>query len=67
LITQSAGDGFVRRLAQHDIKVYITSEADPSAAVACLAAGKPLPAAAVEHTQHKCNCGHNAAFAAVEQ
>ena len=46
LITGSCGEGFVRRLGAKGIAVYATAETDPVAAVAALAEGRPLPAAA---------------------
>lgn len=46
LVTQGAGQGFVQRMAQHGVRVHATSESDPLVAVARLAAGEPLSAAA---------------------
>lgn len=57
LITQSAGQGFMQRLAQHGINVHLTSESDPTIAVSSIALGKSLPAADTEH-QHACTCKH---------
>jgi hypothetical protein len=45
LITASCGNGFMRKLAQHEVTVLQTSETDPLAAVKLLAAGERLPAA----------------------
>lgn len=53
VITQSAGRGFVERLARHGIRVHATSAQDPAAAVRDLAAGRPLPAAAPHDHDHE--------------
>jgi predicted Fe-Mo cluster-binding NifX family protein len=45
VITASCGSGFVQRLGRRGVKVVATSEQDPAAAAAALAAGRPLPAA----------------------
>lgn len=58
LITQSAGQGFVQRLSQRGITVHITSESDPTLAVAAVALGQPLPAANVEEHRAGCTCKH---------
>ncbi|MBK1721844.1 NifB/NifX family molybdenum-iron cluster-binding protein [Thiocystis violacea] len=52
VITQSAGRGFVERLARHGIAVHTTSATDPLQAAADLAAGRPLPAAAPHDDEH---------------
>ncbi|SDY37947.1 Predicted Fe-Mo cluster-binding protein, NifX family [Allochromatium warmingii] len=57
VLTQSAGGGFVQRLAREGIAVHITSATDPLSAAADLAAGRPLPAAA-PHDEHAHNHGH---------
>ena len=51
LLTGSAGQGFIRRLMQHQVQVLCTSETDPYAAARAVLDGKPLPAAE-EHTHH---------------
>lgn len=56
LITQSAGAGFVQKLAQRGIVVHITGETDPIAAVTQISMGKQLMAA-TEH-DHNCGCHH---------
>lgn len=43
LVTQGAGQGFMRRLAQQGIIVHATSESDPGLAVRLVATGAPLP------------------------
>jgi predicted Fe-Mo cluster-binding NifX family protein len=58
LITQSAGRGFVERLARHGIPVHATSAQDPATAVRDLAAGRPLPAAAPHDDDHDHDHGH---------
>ena len=58
LVTQGAGQGFVQRMAQGGIRVYATSESDPLAAVARVAAGEPLPAAAPHEDEHHHGHGH---------
>ncbi|TCT20286.1 NifB/NifX family molybdenum-iron cluster-binding protein [Thiobaca trueperi] len=52
LITQSAGAGFMQRMARHGISVHATSEPDPQRAVAQLAAGAPLAAALPHEDDH---------------
>lgn len=44
VITASCGEGFVRRLAGHGVKVVATSENDPALAAKTLASGQALPA-----------------------
>lgn len=51
LLTASAGQGFIRRLQEHNIQVICTSETDPYAAANAFLDGKPLPAAE-QHTHH---------------
>ncbi len=46
IITASCGEGFVRRLAAHDVRVVATSEGDPAKAAEAIFLGQPLPAAA---------------------
>lgn len=43
IVSGSAGDGFVRRMAKRGTEVLLTAERSPPAAAASLAAGKPLP------------------------
>lgn len=43
LVTQGAGQGFMRRLAGQGIVVHATSESDPQTAVRLVAAGTALP------------------------
>lgn len=43
LVTQGAGQGFMRRLAQQGIVVHATSESDPQVAVWLVATGSALP------------------------
>ena len=57
LLTQSAGSGFVQRLARQGIAVHVTSATDPLSAAADLAAGRALPAAA-PHDDHDHGSGH---------
>jgi predicted Fe-Mo cluster-binding NifX family protein len=45
VITAGCGEGFVRRLAEHGVRVIATSEPDPLTAAAAAAAGEPLPPA----------------------
>jgi predicted Fe-Mo cluster-binding NifX family protein len=51
LLTASAGQGFIRRLQEHNIQVICTSETDPYAAANAFLDGIPLPAAE-QHTHH---------------
>jgi len=59
LVTQGAGQGFVQRMARHGIAVHPTGEADPLAAVALVAAGRPLPAAPPHDHDHGHVAGHS--------
>ncbi len=45
LITAGCGQGFIRKMAAHNIKVIVTSETDPQTAAKAVIAGEPLPAA----------------------
>jgi predicted Fe-Mo cluster-binding NifX family protein len=45
VITAGCGSGFAQRLASRGVQVIATSEPDPAAAVAAVAAGHPLPPA----------------------
>jgi predicted Fe-Mo cluster-binding NifX family protein len=54
LVSASAGQGFIRRLAQHNVKVVLTSETNPYEAVLALSAGNPLPPPQ-EHDHHHSN------------
>ena len=58
LITASCGDGFARKLGDRGIRVVVTSETDPIAAVKAVLSGAPLPPAAEEedHAGCQCNC-----------
>lgn len=58
IITQSAGQGFIQRLAQRGIEVFVTSESDPAIAIASVVTGQPLPAANESERIHACNCKH---------
>lgn len=58
LITQSAGAGFMQRMARHGISVHVTSEPDPQQAVAQLAVGAPLAAALPHEDDHDHRHGH---------
>ena len=50
LITAGCGDGFMRRLASHNVQVIPTAETDPTVAVETFLSGKPLsPPAPHEH------------------
>lgn len=53
VITASAGEGFVRRLSRHGVRVVTTSEPDPATATAALVAGKGLPPAAPHEHGHE--------------
>lgn len=57
LITQGAGQGFVQRLGRYGIIVLVTSESDPLAAAAKVAAGLPL-APGLPH-EHDHGHGHD--------
>ncbi len=56
LITGSCGNGFQRKLAARGIRVVVTSETDPIAAVAALLSGAALPPAAEEDDHDDCGC-----------
>lgn len=67
LITGSAGDGFVMRMAQRGVRVIRTGETDPIEAIRCCFYGNlkpPLPhdhthEAEHEHTEgDSCGCSH---------
>jgi predicted Fe-Mo cluster-binding NifX family protein len=59
LISGSAGEGFIRKAAERGVKVILTSETDPAAAVAAVLAGAPLPPpAAEEEEDHGHGHGH---------
>lgn len=61
LITGSCGDGFSRKLAARGIKVIVTGETDPVAAITALLSGAALPPPAADHDGHEecgCECGH---------
>ncbi len=45
LITGGCGQGFVRKMAGHNVKVVATSESDPQTAVQKFIAGEALPPA----------------------
>lgn len=49
IITGGCGEGFLRRMAAHDVRVITTSETDPVDAVVAVAQGQALPAA-IPHT-----------------
>lgn len=46
VITAGCGEGFVRRLAAHGVRVIATSEPDPVRAAEAVIGGRDLPAAA---------------------
>ncbi|MEJ2423221.1 MAG: NifB/NifX family molybdenum-iron cluster-binding protein [Candidatus Thiodiazotropha sp.] len=53
LVSASAGQGFINRLAQQGVQVICTSETDPRTAAQAIAEGKPLPAPEPhDHTHH---------------
>lgn len=54
VVTASAGDGFVRHMAQRGARVIMTSEQDPESAVRKLAAGRKLPAPRFNVTRFLC-------------
>lgn len=58
VITQSAGQGFIQRLVQQGIKVHVTGETDPLAAVTKLYANQPLAAPAPRDDHSGCSCHH---------
>ena len=43
LITAGCGEGFVRRMAMMDIRLYVTAESDPLTAVKAIIRGEALP------------------------
>jgi predicted Fe-Mo cluster-binding NifX family protein len=59
LITASCGDGFARKLGDRGIRVIVTSETDPIAAVKAVLSGAPLPPAAEEGEDDHASCGCN--------
>jgi predicted Fe-Mo cluster-binding NifX family protein len=59
LITASCGDGFARKLGERGIRVIVTSETDPIAAVKAVLSGAPLPPAAAEEEEDRGGCGCN--------
>ncbi len=61
LITASCGDGFMRKLGERGIRVVVTSETDPIAAVKAVLSGAPLPPAAPEEEDDHDGCGCNCA------
>jgi predicted Fe-Mo cluster-binding NifX family protein len=67
LITASAGEGFIHKAAERGVKVILTSETDPLAAVSAVLSGAPLPAPAPEEEDDHapggcgCNCAGNRA------
>jgi predicted Fe-Mo cluster-binding NifX family protein len=53
LVTGSCGQGFMQRMSSTGVKVVVTAETDPLAAVEALLAGKPLlPPAPHDHVDH---------------
>lgn len=46
VVTGGCGDGFVKRLSAHAVRVVATSETDPQTAARAVAAGLTLPPAA---------------------
>jgi predicted Fe-Mo cluster-binding NifX family protein len=56
LITASCGDGFARKLGERGIRVVVTSETDPIAAVKAVLSGAPLPPAPEEEDHAGCGC-----------
>jgi predicted Fe-Mo cluster-binding NifX family protein len=61
LISGSAGEGFIRKAAERGVKVILTSETDPLAAVKAVLTGAPLPPPAAEededdHSHGGCGC-----------
>ncbi|MCB1787764.1 MAG: nitrogen fixation protein [Gammaproteobacteria bacterium] len=50
VVTAGCGEGFLRRLGAHGVRVVATSEPDPATAAVALASGRELPPpAAHEH------------------
>lgn len=59
VITASAGQGFVRRLAARGVRVLVTGETDPREAAAAVLKGRPLPPALPEdHEAHQHDHNH---------
>ncbi len=56
LITGSCGEGFQRKMADRGVRVVVTSETDPMAAIAALLSGAPLPPATEEDDHDGCEC-----------
>jgi predicted Fe-Mo cluster-binding NifX family protein len=46
VVTGGCGEGFVRRMSGHGVRVVATAEPDPQTAARAVAAGLPLPPAA---------------------
>ena len=46
LVTAGCGEGFIRRMALHDVKVVSTADTDPKATVEKLLAGKEVSSVA---------------------
>jgi hypothetical protein len=69
LISGSAGEGLIRKAAERDVKVILTSESDPLTAVLAVLSGAPLPPPAAEHESEDdhgnggcgCRCAGNRA------
>jgi predicted Fe-Mo cluster-binding NifX family protein len=58
LITGSAGDGFVKKMAARGIKVVATAETDIMVAITALLSGGKLAPAITDHDDHDgCGCG----------
>lgn len=58
LITASAGEGFIHKAADRGVKVILTSETDPLAAVSAVLSGAALPAPAPEEEENDHGAGH---------
>ncbi|MET0066370.1 MAG: nitrogen fixation protein [Candidatus Thiodiazotropha sp.] len=52
LVSASAGQGFINRLAQQGVQVICTSETDPMSAAQAILAGAPLPAPEAHSHDH---------------
>ena len=52
LVSGSCGEGFIQRMAAHDIQVVATSELDPFKAASALFSGEPLPPPAPHEQTH---------------
>ncbi len=66
LITASCGEGFLMRLAERGVKVILTGETDPFAAVSAAASGASLPPPAAEEEEAggcQCHCAAAARIA----